>query len=149
MHCGLRLVHVGRQDRESPDIPVNSIFVNPNNAQQVYAGTDWGVYYTDDVTVASPIWQRFENGIPHAMIWDMQIDRGSTALSVWTRSRGAYVYPLPEGRRHADTYKPLRRPQLVRQQHQPCDPLHCEARSYTAAASDAGASSVGAATSDS
>ena len=78
-----------------PDIPVDSIIVNPNNAHQVYAGTDWGVYYTDDVTVASPTWQRFENGIPHAMVWDMQIDRGSTTLSVWTRSRGAYVYPLP------------------------------------------------------
>jgi hypothetical protein len=31
------------------------------------------------------------------MIWDMQIDRGSTTLSVWTRSRGAYVWPLPSG----------------------------------------------------
>jgi hypothetical protein len=80
-----------------PDIPVDSIIVNPNNAQQVYAGTDWGVYYTDDITVASPTWLRFENGIPHAMVWDMQIDRGSTTLSVWTRSRGAYVYPLPGG----------------------------------------------------
>src|SRR6266404_2896503 len=80
-----------------PDIPVDSIIVNPNNAQQMYAGTDWGVYYTDDVTVTSPTWQRFENGIPHAMVWDMQIDRGSTTLSVWTRSRGAYVYPLPGG----------------------------------------------------
>src|SRR5205823_4355092 len=69
--------------------------VNPNNSQQVYAGTDWGVYYTDDITVASPTWLRFENGIPHAMVWDMQIDRGSTTLSVWTRSRGAFVYPLP------------------------------------------------------
>jgi hypothetical protein len=33
--------------------------------------------------------------LPHAMAWDMQIDRGSTTLSVWTRSRGAYVWPLP------------------------------------------------------
>ena len=78
-----------------PDIPVDSIIVNPNNAHQVYAGTDWGVYYTDDITVSSPTWQRFENGIPHAMVWDMQVDRGSTTLSAWTRSRGAYVYPLP------------------------------------------------------
>src|SRR5262249_37017915 len=31
------------------------------------------------------------------MVWDMQVDRGSTTLSVWTRSRGAYVYPLPSG----------------------------------------------------
>ena len=33
-----------------PDIPVDSIIVNPNDAHQVYAGTDWGVYYTDDIT---------------------------------------------------------------------------------------------------
>jgi hypothetical protein len=80
-----------------PDIPVDSIIVNPNMPQQVYAGTDWGVYYTDNITVASPTWARFENGISHAMVWDMQIDRGSTTLSVWTRSRGAYVFPLPGG----------------------------------------------------
>ena len=78
-----------------PDIPVDSIIANPKFAQQVFAGTDWGLYYTNDITVASPTWYRFENGLPHAMIWDMQIDRGNTTLSVWTRSRGAYVWPLP------------------------------------------------------
>jgi hypothetical protein len=28
------------------------------------------------------------------MIWDMQIDRGATTLSLWTRGRGAFVWPL-------------------------------------------------------
>jgi hypothetical protein len=78
-----------------PDIPADSIIANPKFPQQVFAGTDWGLYYTNDITAASPSWTRFENGLPHAMIWDMQIDRGSTTLSVWTRSRGAYVWPLP------------------------------------------------------
>jgi hypothetical protein len=78
-----------------PDIPVDSIIVNPNIPQQVFAGTDWGLYYTDDITAASPSWSRFDTGLPHSMIWDMAIDRGSTTLSVWTRSRGAYVWPLP------------------------------------------------------
>jgi hypothetical protein len=77
-----------------PDIPVDSIIVNPNIPQQVFAGTDFGIYYTDDITVASPVWNRFDNGIPHVMIWDMSIDRGGTTLSVWTRGRGAFVYPL-------------------------------------------------------
>jgi hypothetical protein len=31
------------------------------------------VYYTDDITLASPVWNRFDNGIPHVMIWDMAI----------------------------------------------------------------------------
>jgi len=78
-----------------PDIPVDSIIANPNYPKQVFAGTDWGLYFTDDITVASPVWYRFDNGLPHSMIWDMQIDRGATALSVWTRGRGAYVWPLP------------------------------------------------------
>jgi hypothetical protein len=78
-----------------PDIPVDSIISNPKFAKQVFAGTDWGLYFTDDITAASPVWNRFDTGLPHSMIWDMQIDRGSTTLSVWTRSRGAYVWPLP------------------------------------------------------
>ena len=80
-----------------PDIPVDSIIVNPNFPQQVFAGTDWGLYYTDDINAASPTWYRFNEGLPHSMIWDMQIDRGATTLSVWTRGRGAYVWPLPLG----------------------------------------------------
>src|SRR5215208_1715016 len=78
-----------------PDIPVDSIVANPKIPQQVFAGTDFGLYFTNDITAASPIWQRFSNGLPNAMVWQLQIDRGSTALSVWTRSRGAYVWALP------------------------------------------------------
>lgn len=80
-----------------PDIPVDSVISNPNVSQQVFAGTDFGLYFTNDISVPSPVWYRFENGLPHAMVWDLQIDRGSTTLSVWTRSRGAYVWPLPSG----------------------------------------------------
>lgn len=80
-----------------PDIPVDAIIANPKFAQQVFAGTDWGLYFTNDITQPSPVWYRFENGLPHAMIWDMQYDRGFTTLSVWTRSRGAYAWPLPSG----------------------------------------------------
>jgi hypothetical protein len=78
-----------------PDIPVDCVIVNPNYPQQIFAGTDFGLYFTNDVTQANPIWYRFESGVPHPMIWDMAIDRGSTTLSLWTRGRGAYVYPLP------------------------------------------------------
>ena len=29
------------------------------------------------------------------MVWDMAIDRGFTTLAVFTRSRGAWAWPLP------------------------------------------------------
>ncbi len=70
---------------------------------QVFAGSDWGLYYTDDITVASPVWLRFTDGLPPVMIWDMAIDRGFTTLALFTRSRGAYVWPLPD----ADTALPF------------------------------------------
>ncbi|MDQ6860818.1 MAG: hypothetical protein M3032_06645 [Verrucomicrobiota bacterium] len=78
-----------------PDIPVDAVISNPNNAKQVFAGTDWGVYFTNDITATTPVWTRFNVGMPHTMVWDFQIDRGSTTLSAWTRGRGAWVFPLP------------------------------------------------------
>ena len=80
-----------------PDIPVDSVIVNPNFPSQVFAGSDFGLYYTDDITANPPVWNRFNNGLPNVMIWDMSVDRGSTTLALWTRSRGAYAWPLPTG----------------------------------------------------
>ncbi len=79
-----------------PNIPADSIMVNPRFPQQVFAGTDWGLYFTDDITAAEPVWYRFEEGLPHAMIWDMAVDADFTTLALFTRSRGAYAWPLPE-----------------------------------------------------
>ncbi len=80
-----------------PNIPANSVSFNPKHPQQVFAGTDWGLYFTDDANADTPNWQRFDNGLPRVMIWDMAIDRGFTTLAVFTRGRGAWAWPLPEG----------------------------------------------------
>jgi hypothetical protein len=79
-----------------PNIPVNSIIANPNAPKQVFAGTDWGLYYTDDITQATPTWSHFQNGLPNTMIWDLAIDRGATTLAIFTRSRGAWAVSLPQ-----------------------------------------------------
>ncbi|MFZ2234784.1 MAG: hypothetical protein WAV67_00225, partial [Dokdonella sp.] len=78
-----------------PNIPANSVTFNPLIPSQVFAGTDWGLYFTNDITAANPVWFRFDNGLPKVMIWDMAIDRGATTLSVFTRGRGAWAWPLP------------------------------------------------------
>ena len=77
-----------------PDIPANAIIANPNIPNQVFVGMDWGLYYTDDISVSTPVWQRFA-GLPHVMIWSLDIDRGFTTLAAFTRSRGAWAWPLP------------------------------------------------------
>ncbi len=97
-----------------PDIPANSVIVNPNIPNQVFAGTDWGLYYTDDISASPPTWQRFE-GLPHVMIWSMTIDRGFTTLAVFTRSRGAWAWPLPQpsGSDQADLAVTISAPAMV------------------------------------
>jgi hypothetical protein len=78
-----------------PDIPANAIAVNPNAPKQVFVGTDWGLYYTDDITKKKPVWLHFQNGLPNTMIWSFSVDRGATTLAVFTRSRGTWAIPLP------------------------------------------------------
>ncbi|MEZ4770291.1 MAG: hypothetical protein R2844_17920 [Caldilineales bacterium] len=67
--------------------------VNPNYLVRVFAGTDWGLYYTNDITQATP--GIASRPVPNVMIWDMTVDGGATTLAVWTRSRGAHVWPSP------------------------------------------------------
>ncbi len=77
-----------------PDIPAEQVMPNPNLPNQVFVGTDWGLYYTDDISADSPVWYRFED-FPHVMVWELVVDRGFTTLAVFTRSRGAWAWPLP------------------------------------------------------
>jgi len=78
-----------------PNISVNAIQPNPKYSAQVFAGTDWGLYYTDNINAANPQWQRFAS-LPSMVVWDMAIDRGYTTLALFTRSRGAWAWPLPD-----------------------------------------------------
>ena len=79
-----------------PNIPANAIMVSPHVPGQVFVGTDWGLYFTDNINAASPDWQYFA-GLPRSMIWDLVVDRGLTTLAAFTRSRGAWAWPLPHG----------------------------------------------------
>ena len=72
------------------------MLANPHRPQQVFAGTDWGLFFTDDIDAQPPTWQRFAAGLPSAMVWDLVLDRGASTLAIFTRSRGAYVWPLPQ-----------------------------------------------------
>lgn len=88
-----------------PNIPVQTIEANPRYPRQVFVGTDWGLYFTNDIRAAEPAWVKFSAGLPSVMIMELRIDRGagadpvasSTTLAMFTRGRGAYVWPLPDG----------------------------------------------------
>ena len=90
-----------------PDVPFNTVAANPNNPNQVFAGSHWGFYYTDDITQASPTWVRYMDGpLPNAPIYHFSLDRGpqsgspsaSTTLAAFTYGRGVYAIKLPADR---------------------------------------------------
>jgi len=85
-----------------PDVPANSIVINPNNPVQAFVGTEMGFYFTNDISAASPVWYRFQEGLPNTVIQYLTVDRGpagspyaSTTLTAFTYGRGAYAILLP------------------------------------------------------
>ncbi|MEM8964654.1 MAG: hypothetical protein AAGD38_24420, partial [Acidobacteriota bacterium] len=88
-----------------PDLPMNTILVNPKRPTQVFVGSDQGLYITDDIEVDEPVWYRFDAGLPVAMVFDLAVDYGASTLGVFTRSRGAYVWSLPGGTVFADDFE--------------------------------------------
>ena len=98
-----------------PDVPAQAIAVNPYNANQVFLGTYFGFYYTDDISVASPVWQRYMEGpLPNTPIFHLSIDRGpqtnpflSTTLAAFTYGRGVYAIKLPLAAQTFCTNRPL------------------------------------------
>lgn len=85
-----------------PDVPAESIVINPNNNKQAFLGTDMGFYYTNDITVSTPVWYRYNFGLPNTLIKYLTVDRGasatplaSTTLTAFTYGRGTYSIRLP------------------------------------------------------
>jgi len=87
-----------------PDVPAAGIAVNPLNRKQVFLGTYFGFYYTDDIDAATPVWVRYQWGLPNTVIQFLTVDRGATAtplqgttLMAFTYGRGVYAIKLPAG----------------------------------------------------
>ena len=78
-----------------PDVPAATVLSNPLNPTQVFVGTFFGFYYTNDITAASPTWLRFQTGLPNTVIQYLTVDRGSTTLAAFTFGRGLYTIQLP------------------------------------------------------
>ena len=89
LHGQLRLVHLGQQDRQPAQHPVDSNHRQPALPQQVFVGQRLGRLLHQRHHVGGPVWFRFNAGMPNVMIWDLAIDRGFTTLAAFTRSRGA------------------------------------------------------------
>jgi hypothetical protein len=74
-----------------PDVPVNALAVDPANSNNVYAGTDVGVYVSTD---AGATWNPYGTGLPAIAVFDMAIQNANRFLRIATHGRGWWEISL-------------------------------------------------------
>jgi hypothetical protein len=77
-----------------PSIPINAFAIDPSNSNNLYAGTDIGVYFSND---AGANWSPFGTGLPRVSVFDLQIQPTSRILRAATHGRGVWETPLVNG----------------------------------------------------
>jgi photosystem II stability/assembly factor-like uncharacterized protein len=72
-----------------PDVPCNSLVIDPLNATHFYVGTDIGVFRT---TNSGTAWQLFNDGLPNTAVYDLRLTSlGSVRLlRAATHGRGMW-----------------------------------------------------------
>lgn len=75
-----------------PNIPLNSVVVDPANFRRVWVAGDVGVYQTSDLGAS---WAPFSNGLPNAMAVDLLFHKQDRKLICGTRNRGAWIVDVP------------------------------------------------------
>lgn len=89
--------------QDLPDLPLNAVLVDPNNANIVYAASDGGVYVAENISNCAQsggqCWNTLGVGLPRAPAVALSaISVGSTAwLRVGTYGRGVWQVPLLSG----------------------------------------------------
>ncbi|KAA3597879.1 MAG: hypothetical protein DWQ06_12325 [Calditrichaeota bacterium] len=70
-----------------PDMPVNCIAVDPLLPNQVYIGTDLGIFLS---TTGGGNWQDFSNGLPNVVVEEIEIHYPSGKIRAATYGRGLW-----------------------------------------------------------
>jgi photosystem II stability/assembly factor-like uncharacterized protein len=74
-----------------PDIPVQSVLTDDQYPNDIYVGTDLGVYRSTDGGMS---WSQFSTGMPPAMILDLSISPKNRVLRAATFGNGVYEHGL-------------------------------------------------------
>jgi photosystem II stability/assembly factor-like uncharacterized protein len=76
-----------------PDVPVSAFAINPNNVNQIWVGTDVGVYHTYN---GGATWSSYRYNMPIVAIMDLKYNATTGYLTVSTHGRGAWRIPIQE-----------------------------------------------------
>ena len=74
-----------------PELPVNCIVYQGGANDDLYIGTDIGVYYKDN---SMTDWIPFNNGLPNVIVKDLEIHYDKGTISAATFGRGVWESPL-------------------------------------------------------
>ena len=74
-----------------PDVPVNAFVVDPANSQQLFAGTDIGVFRSTD---GGANWIPFSDNLPRVAVFGMELQPTHRVLRIATHGRGIWEYNL-------------------------------------------------------
>ncbi len=70
-----------------PDVPVNSVILDPSYSNTLYVGTDVGPFVTNN---GGANWTALGTGIPPVAIWQLDLDPAHRLLAAGTHGRGAW-----------------------------------------------------------
>lgn len=70
-----------------PSIPINAFAIDPANSNNLFAGTDIGVYNSTD---GGASWSPYGTGLPRSAVFDMAIQPTNRILRVATHGRGIW-----------------------------------------------------------
>ncbi|MBZ0202068.1 MAG: T9SS type A sorting domain-containing protein [Ignavibacteria bacterium] len=76
-----------------PDVPHQSVCIDPLFPQNVYAGNDLGVFVS---TTGGTQWYEFKTGMPYALVIDLKVVGPNRMLRAATHGNGAYQRKLVE-----------------------------------------------------
>src|SRR3989440_1221296 len=74
-----------------PSIPINALVIDPINSNNLYAGTDIGVYSSTD---GGANWAPYGTGLPRSAVFDLQIQPSNRLLRAATHGRGVWETAL-------------------------------------------------------
>ncbi len=71
-----------------PDVPVNSVVIDPSDPNTIYVGTDVGAFVSVN---GGRVYKRLGDGIPKVASWQLDYDATNGVLLNGTHGRGAYT----------------------------------------------------------
>jgi hypothetical protein len=74
-----------------PDIPVKCFLQNPIAPTEVIIGTELGIWSTDDITAASPVWFPVNNGMLDIRVLDLDLREVDNVILASTHGRGMFT----------------------------------------------------------